>query len=90
MARDPLRAVAEPKVAIACREVADRARRHFDLAQPVLSSASRAAGRAPRLMAAAYRSLLDNMVGQGFAPPRSRAKPSRLRVLGAFLCYGVL
>ena len=86
----PIRAVADPNVAIACMEVVRRARRHFDEAQPILASAPRAAARAPRLMAAAYRSLLDNMVAQGFAPPRSRARPSRLRMLGAFLCYGVL
>jgi len=86
----PIRVVADPKVAIACTEVARRARRHFDEAQPILASAPRAAARAPRLMAAAYRSLLDNMIAQGFTPPRSRARPSRLRVLGALLCYGVL
>lgn len=89
-AEDPVRAVADPNVAVACREVARRARRHFDAAQPILASASRTTARAPRLMAAAYRSLLDNMIAQGFTPPRSRARPSRLRVLGAFLCYGVL
>jgi phytoene synthase len=87
---DPARAVADPNVALACREVAGRARSHFEQARPVLASASRAAARAPRLMAAAYGSLLDNMIAQGFAPPRSRARPSRLRVLGALLCYGVL
>lgn len=87
---DPLRAVKDPKIAIACDEVAGRARRHFEEAKPVLASAPRASGRAPRLMSAAYRSLLDNMAARGFEPPRERAKPSRLRVLGALLCYGVL
>jgi len=89
-AEEPIRAVADPNVALACMEVAGCARRHFDEAQPILAAAPRAAARAPRLMAAAYRSLLDNMVAQGFAPPRPRARPSRLRVLGALLCYGVL
>jgi phytoene synthase len=41
-------------------------------------------------MAAAYGSILDRMVGEGFAPPRRRAKPSRLRLIGALLRYGVL
>jgi presqualene diphosphate synthase len=89
-ADDPVKAVADPRVAIACMEVARRARAHFDQAQPILSSAPRSAARAPRLMAAAYRSLLDKMVAHGFEPPRERAKPSRLRMLGALIVYGVL
>ena len=87
---DPRRAVEDPKLAIACDEVVDRARRHYGQAAPILASAPRAAAKAPRLMATAYRSLLDNMAARGFEPPRERAKPSRLRVLGALICYGVL
>jgi presqualene diphosphate synthase len=55
-----------------------------------MGSAPRAAVKAPRLMAAAYRSILDRMVAGGFAPPRRRAKASRPRILGALLRYGVL
>jgi len=87
---DPVAAAADPKLAGACEDVAERARRHFEAAQPIMAASPRAAVRAPRLMAAAYRSLLDNMVAQGFAPPRGHARPSRLRLLGALLCYGVL
>ncbi|MGD0186453.1 MAG: presqualene diphosphate synthase HpnD [Roseiarcus sp.] len=87
---EPLAAAADPRLAVACAEVAARARRHFDAALPIMASAPRAAARAPRLMAAAYRSILDRMAAQGFAPPRRRAKASRLRVLGALLRYGVL
>ena len=87
---DPVAAAADPKLAAACEEVAERAKAHFEAAQPIMGAAPRAAVKAPRLMAAAYWSLLDNMVAQGFAPPRRHARPSRLRVLGAFLCYGVL
>ena len=79
---DPLRAVSDPKLAIACDEVARRARQHFKEAEPIISSAPRAAARAPRLMATAYRSLLDNMTARGFKPPRTegeaeQAAPSR-------------
>ena len=87
---DPLRAAQDPRLATACEEVASRARRHFELAEPILASAPRAAARAPRLMSTAYRSLLDNMAARGFQPPRERAKPSKLRVLGALIYYGVL
>jgi squalene synthase HpnD len=87
---DPLEAAADPNLAVACMEVVGQARRHFAQAETILASAPRSAVRAPRLMAAAYHSLLDNMVANGFAPPRGRAKPSRLRILGALLYYGVL
>jgi phytoene synthase len=87
---EPLAAAADPKLAAACVEVAARARWHFDRTQPIMARAPRAAVRAPRLMAAAYRSILDRMVADGFAPPRRRASASRLRILGALLRYGVL
>lgn len=87
---DPQRAVKDPKLAIACDEVVRRARQHFERAETILASAPRAAARAPRLMATAYRSLLDNMAARGFEPPRVRARPSKLRVLGALILHGVL
>ncbi len=87
---EPLPAAADPKLAAACAEVAARARWHFDEAQAVMVAAPRAAVRAPQLMAAGYRSILEKMVADGFEPPRRRAKASRLRILGALLRYGVL
>ena len=87
---DPLEAAADPKVASACVEVAARARPHFDRSEAIMEAAPRAAVKAPRLMAAAYSSILDRMIADGFAPPRRRAKASRRRILGAFLRYGVL
>jgi phytoene synthase len=87
---DPLTAAADPRLAVACAEVAARARWHFDQTQPIMATAPRAAVRAPRLMAVAYRSILDRMVADGFAPPRRRARASRLRILSALLRYGVL
>lgn len=87
---DPLEAAADPKLAAACVEVAARAHAHLSKAQAVMDSAPRAAVRAPRLMAAAYGSILDRMVTEGFAPPRRRVAASRPRVLAALLRYGVL
>ena len=86
---DPQAAAADPKLAGACVEVAARARAHFDKAGLIMAAAPRAAVKAPRLMAAAYGSILDRMLADGFAPPRRRAKASRLRLIGALLLYGV-
>ena len=87
---EPLAAAADPKLAQACVEVAVRAREHFETAQSIMAAAPRAAVKAPRLMAVAYGSILDRMVKEGFAPPRRRARASRLRLLGALLRYGIL
>jgi squalene synthase HpnD len=87
---EPLAAAADPKLAHACVEVAARARQHFEKARSIMASAPRATVKAPRLMAAAYGSILDRMAKEGFAPPRRRAKASRLRLLGALLRYGVV
>jgi squalene synthase HpnD len=87
---EPTAAAADPKLAGACAEVAARARDHFKNAQSIMASAPRAAVKAPRLMAAAYSSILDRMMKEGFAPPRRRAKASRLRILCALLRYGVV
>jgi presqualene diphosphate synthase len=86
---EPLAAAADPKVAQACLEVAVRARAHFEKAWSIMGEAPRPAVKAPRLMAAAYGSILDAMLKEGFAPPRRRAKASRLRLIGALLRYGI-
>ena len=87
---DPLAAAADPRLAGACVEVAARARTHFEKAQAIMDMAPRASVKAPRLMAAAYGSILDRMLAEGFAAPRKRAKASRPRLLAAYLRYGVL
>jgi phytoene synthase len=87
---DPAAAATNPRLALACDEVAARARRHFREANLIMDDAPRAAVRAPRLMAAAYESILDEMVAAGFAPPRKRVKARRLRLLAALLRYGIL
>ena len=87
---DPLEAAADPKLAQACVEVANRARTHFDKARAIMDGAPRGAVRTPRLMVAVYGSILDSMLAEGFAMPRKRAKASRPRVLAALLRYGVI
>jgi len=86
---EPLDVAADPRLPAACAEVVTRARAHFDQSRRVMDKEPRGAVRAPRLMAAAYESILDRMAARGFAPPRQRVRADRLRVLGAFLRYRV-
>jgi phytoene synthase len=85
----PVDVAADPRLSAACAEVVTRARAHFDQSRRVMDKEPRGAVRAPRLMAAAYESILDRMAARGFAPPRQRVRADRLRVLGAFLRYRV-
>jgi phytoene synthase len=87
---EPLDAAADARLPSACEEVAARARAHFDQARRIMVEEPRRAVRAPWLMATAYQSILDRLIARGFAPPRRRVRASRLRVLGAFLRYGVV
>jgi phytoene synthase len=87
---DPLEAAGDPRLPAACSEVAERAREHFARSDAVLDREPRQLVRAPRLMSAAYRSVLDRMTARGFSLSGGRATPNKMRVLGALLWYGVL
>jgi len=87
---EPLAVAADARLPHACGEVVACARAHFNHSRNVMAKEPRWAVRAPRLMAAAYESILDSMVARGFAPPRERVGAGRLRVLGALLRYGVV
>ncbi|WP_422003257.1 presqualene diphosphate synthase HpnD [Reyranella sp.] len=78
---DPATVVADRRVDAACRRLADDAARHFAEAEALLRSRPRGRLLAPRLMAAVYRALLDDMRTMGWAPPRRRARIGKPRLL---------
>jgi phytoene synthase len=53
-----------------------RAKRHFAEADALMAASPRRTVRTPRVMAAAYRSMLDAMIARGWRSPRT---PVRLR-----------
>ncbi|HMK89203.1 MAG TPA: presqualene diphosphate synthase HpnD [Methylocystis sp.] len=83
----PAGALASAGLATACAAVAERARKHFAEANRILAESPRAAARTPALMAAAYESILDNLLARGFAPPRQKVHASRLKILLTVLRY---
>jgi presqualene diphosphate synthase len=87
--RAPAAILAEQNLEKACREVAARAAEHFAEADRIMSACPRRAVRAPRLMEAAYRQILADLLARGFAPPRERVRTNKLRVLGAVLRHGI-
>lgn len=81
--------LAKPALGAACLEVAERARGHYDEADRVMRAQPRRIVRAPRLMEAAYRSVLERLVRRGFAPPRIRVRTSKIGLIGALLRHAI-
>jgi squalene synthase HpnD len=79
-----------PRLGAACAEVAAKAEQHFAEADLIMARCPRKAVRAPRLMAAAYRTILKGLRQRGWAPPRQRVSTDKLRLLGAVLRYGLI
>ena len=79
---DPQTAIGDRRVDAACRRLAQRAQEHFDAADRVLRARPRGRLLAPRLMAAVYRAILQEMLAEGWAPPRRRVRIGKLRLLG--------
>jgi presqualene diphosphate synthase len=86
---EPLAVAADERLPAACADVVARAGMHFETSRSIMAGQPRSVVRAPRLMAAAYGSVLDRLVARGFAPPRRRVRASKLRVLVSLLRYGV-
>jgi phytoene synthase len=64
-----------------CRALAAVALEHFAAADRLLRSRPRGRLLAPRLMATVYRALLQDMLADGWTPPRRRARISKPRLL---------
>ncbi|MBZ6077985.1 presqualene diphosphate synthase HpnD [Microvirga puerhi] len=79
-----------PRIGHACNQVAGKAAVHFHEADRVMAECSRSSVRAPRLMAAAYSTILDELLARGWDPPRPVVHIGRLSVLRALLRYGLI
>jgi len=85
----PHAALSHPALNEACLPVLNRAREHYEQADFVMASLPKAAVKAPYVMAAGYRSILDSLATRGFAPPRARVRMSRFRLLVAFFRHAL-
>ena len=66
----------------ACRALAALAlEHHFAAADRLLRARPRGRLLAPRLMAAVYRTILQGMLAEGWAPPRRRVRIGKPRLL---------
>lgn len=81
--------LAHPRLGEPCLEVARRAAAFYDDADRVMSRQRRRTVRAPRLMEAAYRSVLDRLVRRGFTAPRTPVRKDKLKIVRAVIRYGL-
>lgn len=88
-ARSPNEVLAHPGLDRACRTVAEQAAGHYGEADRTMAGCERRQVRAPRLMAAAYADVLARMQAQGWAPPRRRVSPGKLKLAVAALRHGL-
>jgi presqualene diphosphate synthase len=78
---DPIAAIADPRVDGACRDLAALALDHFAAADRVLRAKPRGRLLAPRLMSAVYRTILQQMLLEGWVAPRRRIRIGKARLL---------
>ena len=87
---DPITALRSPNLSQACAPVAERARAHFVEADKIMARCPRRTVKAPRIMGAVYRVMLEGMVERGWAAPRARVRPSRARLALILLRYALV
>jgi squalene synthase HpnD len=77
----PAALIEDPRIDLAAHWLAARAQQHFAAAHAILATKPKGHLIAPRLMDAAYSRVLAKMLRKGWAPPRKRARVSKLRLL---------
>ncbi len=87
---DPHAVIAHPNLGQACTPLIGRAREHFAKARAIMERQPRASVKAPRIMAEAYAPMLDRLQERGFAPPRTRIRVDRIRLIWAVVRYGIV
>jgi phytoene synthase len=80
-ATDPATVVAHPSLGKAAAVLVALAATDFREAGQIMAKSRRRTVRAPRIMAAAYRAILDRLVARGFATPRAPVRLPRVLLL---------
>jgi presqualene diphosphate synthase len=78
---DPKDVVASPAVGDACEPVVARAEDHFRASDAIMARCPSRVVRTPRIMSAAYRMILANLIARGWRAPRARVRVRRSLLL---------
>lgn len=85
----PAAVVADPRIDLAARWLAPKAKEHFAQAHAILAAKPRGHLIAPRLMDSAYSRVLDRMIAKGWRAPRKRIGTSKWRLVLALIRYSL-
>jgi len=80
-ATDPAQVLAHPALDKACAAMVELAKVEFAKASAIMAQSSPRVVRAPRMMAGAYRLILEALIARGFAPPRQPVHLPRMKFL---------
>jgi presqualene diphosphate synthase len=89
-ATDPAAVLASPMLGQVCAKIVARAREHFAAADAIMARSARRTVRAPRIMAEAYRLILDRLVARGWSHPRRPIRTPRARLLWIIVRHAVI
>ncbi len=89
-ATDPATVLASPALASVCAQLVERARAHFAQADTIMARNPRRNMRAPRIMAQAYRLILDRLVARGWSSPRHPIRLPRMRLAWIILRHALI
>jgi len=78
---DPPTALSHPLLDHVCNVMVVLAKVEFDAANAIMARIPSRIVRAPRIMAQAYRLILDRLIARGFAPPRAPVRLPRAKIL---------
>ena len=78
---DPAEVLAHPAIGQPCAAIVEIAKSEFQKADAIMAQSPRRVVRAPRIMGAAYRIILDGLAARGFTPPRRPVRLPRARLI---------
>jgi phytoene synthase len=87
---EPIVALMNPALDRACARLVETVRAEFQAADTLMHSCPRRRVRAPRIMAEAYKLLVDKLIERGWSSPRPRVRLSRPHLVWIVLRYAVM
>jgi phytoene synthase len=87
---EPQSVLSSPAIDKACAPLVARAREHFAKSAAIMAASPRRTVRTPRVMAAAYGSMLDSMIARGWRAPRTPVRLRKSRLIWIVLRHAIL
>ena len=87
---EPVAVLSSPALGKVCAQIAGRARAHFTEADEIMAQSERRKVRAPRIMAEAYRLILDRLCDRGWSHPRPPIHVPKSRLAWIILRHAFL